>query len=61
MPEYRVVVTEMNWHRPVTVEAESADNAKEVARDLWDNGHLKSAACDLRFNVSDSDGNETYY
>ena len=57
MSEFKVYVTETTWHRPTRVDADNADDAKEKARGLWEAGHLEPVDCDLRFEVSDADGN----
>ena len=58
MARYEVELTETVYHDPVTIDAESENNAEKKARDLWENGKMTTGESDLRFNVEVVDNGE---
>ena len=51
MAKYEIELTETVYHDPLSLEAESKDEAEIKAREAWENGEMTTGESDLQFKV----------
>lgn len=51
MKRYEVELTETIYHDPISVEAESEEDAEQKARKSWEDGKMTTGESNLQFKV----------